>query len=325
MSLALLFSAQGSQVIGMGRALADSSRRARAAFDEADAALGWSVSRLAWEGPAELLDDTRQTQPCLVTTSVACLRALEEALASRGERLEPAYVAGHSVGEYSALVAAGMVSLADALRLVARRGALMAEAGVAGGMVAVIGLDRETVSQAVEATASALGTDGDVVVANDNAPGQVVISGSTAALSAATERLKAAGARRTIPLNVSGPFHSPSMAPIGAMLATDFSSAAWRDAEIPVVSNVTAEPLTDATEIRGLLARQVSSPVEWVRSVQWMAAEGVDTFVECGPGGALVGMVRRIVPEARCLTVSDSVDLATTVDALVGAATAVPA
>ncbi|MDH4334056.1 MAG: ACP S-malonyltransferase [Chloroflexota bacterium] len=325
MSVALLFSAQGSQVVGMGRALAEFSPGARAAFDEADATLGWSVSRLAWEGPAELLDDTRQTQPCLVATSVACLRAFEEALASRGERLEPAYVAGHSVGEYAALVAASVLSLADALRLVARRGALMADAGVAGGMVAVIGLDRETVSAAVEATAREIGADGDPVVANDNAPAQVVISGTAAALTAAAERLMAAGARRAIPLNVSGPFHSPKMAPVGATLANDFASAAWRDAEIPLVSNVTAEPLTDAAQIRGLLARQVSSPVEWVRSVQRMAAEGVDTFVECGPGGALVGMVRRIVPQARCLTVSDPADLGTTVEALVGAAAAVPA
>ncbi len=325
MSVALLFSAQGSQVVGMGRAIAEASPRARTAFDDADAALGWSVSGLAWEGPAELLNDTRQTQPCLVATSVACLRALEEALAFRGERLEPAYVAGHSVGEYAALVAAGVVSLPDALRLVARRGSLMAGAGVAGGMMAVIGLDRETVSEAVEATVRELGVEGDLVVANDNAPGQVVISGTNAALTAAAERLKAAGAGRAIPLNVSGPFHSPKMAPVGASLANEFASAAWRDAEIPVVNNVTAEPLTDAIEIRGLLARQVSSPVEWVRSVQRMAAEGVDTFVECGPGGALVGMVRRIVPESRCLTVSDPADLETTVEALVGAIAAVPA
>ncbi len=325
MSVALLFSAQGSQVVGMGRAIAEASPRARTAFDDADAALGWSVSGLAWEGPAELLNDTRQTQPCLVATSVACLHALEEALAFRGERLEPAYVAGHSVGEYAALVAAGVVSLPDALRLVARRGSLMAGAGVAGGMVAVVGLDRETVSEVVEATVRELGVAGDLVIANDNAPGQVVISGTNAALTAAAERLEAAGARRAIPLNVSGPFHSPKMAPVGASLANDFASAAWRDAEIPVVNNVTAEPLTDAIEIRGLLARQVSSPVEWVRSVQRMAAEGVDTFVECGPGGALVGMVRRIVPESRCLTVSDPADLETTVEALVGAIAAVPA
>ena len=325
MSVALLFSPQGSQAVGMGRAMAEASPGARIAFDEADAALGWSASRLAWEGPEELLNDTRQTQPCLVATSVACLRALEEALAFRGERLEPAYVAGHSVGEYAALVAAGVVSLADALRLVARRGSLMADAGIAGGMVAVIGLDRETVSDAVGATNREFGAEGDLVVANDNAPGQVVISGTNAALTAAAERLRAAGARRTIPLNVSGPFHSPRMAPIGPSLAAAFASAAWQDAHIPAVSNVTAEPLTDATEIRGLLARQVSSPVEWVRSVQRMAAEGVDTFVECGPGAALVGMVRRIVPGARCLTVSDPTDLGTTVDALVGAPFAVPA
>lgn len=319
MSVALLFCPQGSQAVGMGRALAEASPSARATFDEADAALGWSASRVAWEGPTELLNDTRQTQPCLVATSVACLRALEEALAFCGEQLDVAFVAGHSVGEYAALVAAGVVSLADALSLVAYRGALMAESLVAGGMLAIIGLDRDTVAGVVAATAAEFGAADDLVVANDNAPGQVVISGVPDALALAAERLKEAGARRTVPLTVSGPFHSPHIMSVGQSLAAAFASVAWRDAEIPVVSNVTAEPLTDATEIRLLLARQVSSPVEWVRSVQRMAAEGVDTFVECGPGGALVGMVRRIVPEARTLTVSDPGDLEATANALLGA------
>ena len=321
MRLALLFSPQGSQVVGMGRELAAASPAAAEAFRESDAALGWEVSRLAWEGPEEELNDTRQTQPCLVATSVACFRALEAELEARDERLAPTFVAGHSVGEYAALVAAGAISIRDAVRLVARRGALMAEAGVSGGMLAVIGLDRPGVAEVV----SAMRAGEDLVVANDNAPGQVVISGTPSALAAAAQPLRAAGAKRTIALRVSGPFHSPHMAGIGAELGRELLNADWQDADPPVVSNVTAEPVSDAGEIRILLARQVHSPVEWVSSVRRMASEGVDTFVECGPGGALTGMVRRIVPGARTLSVSDPASLAETVQALAHRSVRVPA
>ncbi|MEO8251855.1 MAG: ACP S-malonyltransferase [Chloroflexota bacterium] len=315
MSVALLFSPQGSQSVGMGRELAAAYPAAAAVFETADAALGWSVSTLAWSGPEERLNDTRQTQPCLVATSVACLRALDEELASRGERLAPAFVAGHSVGEYAALVAAGALSVADALLLVARRGDLMADADSSGGMVAVIGLDR----QAVAAVVASLDAGSDLVVANDNAPGQIVISGTPEALAAAAGPLRAAGARRTIPLKVSGPFHSPLMADLGAELAKSLSVAAWHDANPPVVSNVTAEPVRDAAKIRSLLARQVHSPVEWVRSVQRMVAEGVDTFVECGPGATLSGMVRRIAPQARTLHAFDTASVAVSASALLDA------
>jgi [acyl-carrier-protein] S-malonyltransferase len=314
-SLALLFSPQGAQAVGMGRELAVASPAARASFAEADAALGWPVSTLAWEGPEERLNDTRQTQPCLVATSVACLRALEEALATRGEGLAPARVAGHSVGEYAALVAAGVLSLAAAIRLVARRGELMADAAIDGGMLAVIGLHRDTVLDVVAAAG-----DGDsLVVANDNAPGQVVVSGTRDALEGVREAFRAAGAKGVIGLKVSGPFHSPLMADVGRALAAAFGAAIWRDARPPVVSNVTAKPVTDAGEIRALLERQVSSPVEWVRSIQQMVAAGVDTFVECGPGTALSGMVRRIAAGARTLHVADARSLAATVEALAGA------
>ncbi len=321
MTVALLFSPQGSQAVGMGRELAAVSPAAAATFREADAALGWEVSSLAWSGPEEQLNDTRQTQPCLVATSIACLRALEEELSGLGERLAPAFVAGHSVGEYAALVAAGALSLGDALRLVARRGELMADALVPGGMVAVIGLDRE----AVAATVAGLGRGADLVLANDNAPGQVVISGTPEALAAAEAPLRAAGARRSIALKVSGPFHSPHMEGVGEELAAALATATWHDADPPVVSNVTAEPVTDAAEIRRLLARQVCSPVEWVQSVRRMSEAGVDTFVECGPAAALTGMVRRIVPEARILNVSDPASLAVTADALAQAESRVPA
>jgi [acyl-carrier-protein] S-malonyltransferase len=306
MSVALLFSPQGSQAVGMGQALAAASPAAGEAYREADAALGWPVSTTCWSGPEERLNDTRQTQPCLVATSIACLRALEEALDGAGRPISPRYVAGHSVGEYAALVAAGVVSLADAIRLAARRAALMADAPVQGGMLAGF--------------LSGLGRPNDLVVANDNAPGQVVISGSRDALAAAQQALVEAGGKRVLPLKVSGPFHSPLMLAAGRELAIDLEKTVFRDADPALISNVTAEPVRDAAAIRDLLARQVSSPVEWVTSVRRMAADGVDTFVECGPGSALTGMVRRIVPDARTLNVSDPGSLAAAVAALEPAA-----
>jgi len=306
MSLALLFSPQGSQSVGMGRELADRSPAAAAAFAEADATLGWSVSEACWSGSADRLDDTRQTQPCLLTTSVAAFRALVEAADPA-----PAVVAGHSVGEYAALVAAGVLELPAALRLVSRRAELMAGAGE-GGMAAVLGLDRD----AVQAVVAALARPTELVVANDNAPGQVVISGRIAALEEVEEPLKEAGARRVVRLPVSGPFHSPLMAGVADELAAAFEDEAWRDAEVPVMSNVSAEPLTDATRIRALLAEQVRSPVEWVRCVRSMVETGVDTMIECGAGAALVGMVKRIAPDVTTATVTDAATLDGAIDLL---------
>lgn len=313
MSVALLFSPQGSQAVGMGRSLAEIEPAARAVFDAADRAVGWPVSDLAWNGPAQRLNETRWTQPALLTACVAALEALRARLDPA-----PAFVAGHSVGEYAALVAAGVLSFNDALRLVALRGELMASVPGGGGMVAVIGLEREAVQRAVEAVAS----PDELVVANDNAPGQVVLSGSTAALAAADGVLRAAGARRLIPLKVSGAFHSPQMASVGDALARAFDSVEWRDARVPVISNVTADPERGAARLRALLAEQVRSPVEWVASVRRMVDEGVETFIECGPGGALTGMVRRIAPGARTLNVGDGESLEATVAALAAAAPA---
>lgn len=306
MTHALLFSPQGSQAVGMGRSLADASPAAADVFAEADATLGWSVSDLCWNGPLDRLSDTRQTQPCLLTTSVAAQRALAEAGAPA-----PTVVAGHSVGEYAALVAAGVLELDAALRLVARRGALMAAAGGDGGMSAVIGLDRTAVGAVVDAQGTA-----ELVVANDNAPGQVVISGTHRALAAASDAMLAAGARRVIPLPVSGAFHSPLMASVADELSAAFAAEAWRDAAMPIVSNVTAELVTDANRIRELLAEQVRSPVEWVRSVERIAATGVELAVECGSGAALAGMVRRIAPDLATATVTDAASLQSTVELL---------
>ncbi len=297
MTLALLFSPQGSQFVGMGRDLAERSAAARSVYDAADRVLGWSVSATCWEGPPERLDDTLQTQPCLLATSVAALRALEERVAPA-----PAVVAGHSVGEYAALVAAGVLDLDAALRLVARRAELMAAVDVDGGMSAVIGLDRATIDSAV----AAAGRPTEVVVANDNAPGQIVISGLREQLAAAEELLRDAGARRVIRLPVSGPFHSPLMAGVAEELARAFESEEWREPRVPVMSNVTAEPVTEADRIRALLAEQVRSPVEWTRSVERMAADGVDTAIELGAGSALVGMLRRTAPAIRAVAAGDA-------------------
>jgi [acyl-carrier-protein] S-malonyltransferase len=300
LSLAVLFSPQGSQVVGMGRELAERSEAARATFDEADDLLGWSVSTTCWKGPSDRLDDTRQTQPCLLTTSVAAYRAL-------GERVEvdPSLVAGHSVGEYAALVAAGVLDFAASLRLVSRRAELMAAVDAEGGMAAVLGLDRES----VEAVVASAGRPTELVVANDNAPGQVVISGRLDALESAERQMRAAGARRVVRLPVSGAFHSPLMTDVADSLAAAFEGEDWRDARIPIVSNVTAEPLTDAARIRGLLAEQVRSPVEWVRCVERMAADGIRLAVECGPGNALIGMLRRIVAGIETANVADAASL----------------
>ena len=300
MSLALLFSPQGSQAVGMGREIATVEGAAAAVYARADEVLGWSVRDVCWNGPADLLDDTRQTQPCLLTTSVAALRAL----GARAD-VRPAFVAGHSVGEYAALVAAGVLEFEAALRLVARRGELMASAGNGGGMLAVIGMDRDVVERVVDAVARPT----ELVVANDNAPGQVVVSGTLGALRAADPALRQAGARRVLPLPVSGAFHSPLMAPVAEELARAFEAEAWSDAAVPVVSNVTAEPQSDAHRLRALLAEQVRSPVEWVRCVERLVADGVDTMIELGAGSALAAMVRRIAPGVRVMAVTDAATL----------------
>jgi [acyl-carrier-protein] S-malonyltransferase len=298
-TLALVFSPQGSQSIGMGRELAAAEPAAAEVFARADELAGWSISELAWSGPAERLNDTRRTQPVLLTASIAAHAALAARCA-----LRPAAVAGHSVGEYAALVVAGALEFSDALRLVTLRGELMSGAGD-GGMTAVIGLDRARVESVV---AEAAATD-ELVVANDNAPGQVVISGSHDALARTEARLREVGARRLVRLPVSGPFHSPRMAAVVGELSAAFETASWHDASVPVISNVTAEPVTEAATIRRLLAEQVRSPVEWVRSVQRMADDGIDTVIECGSGSALAGMVRRIAPEMRTAAVGDPAGL----------------
>jgi [acyl-carrier-protein] S-malonyltransferase len=305
--LALVFPGQGSQKVGMGRAWADVSAAARRTFEEADRILGEPLSHLVFAGPEEELTATANTQPAILTVSVAILRAVAE----RGVDLAPVAVAGHSLGEYAANVAAGALDFADAVALVRRRGVLMQEAVPAGegAMAAIIGLDAEQVAAVVEAAAGG-GEAGVVTVANDNAPGQTVIAGHRCAVERAVELAEQRGARLARRLPVSAPFHSPLMAPARAGLEPHLAAARFRDPAMPVVVNVDARPVRHGAELRAALVRQVDSPVRWVESVEVMARElGVDTFVEVGPGNVLCGLVRRIVEGARTVSLAEPAGL----------------
>ena len=289
MSRALLFPGQGAQTIGMGRDLAEAYPAARAVFEEVDDALGESLSGLIWEGDADTLTLTQNAQPALMATSIAALRALE---AEGVPVTDAAFVAGHSLGEYSALTAAGAVSVADAARLLRARGAAMQEAvpvGV-GAMAAILGLNFDKVA-AVAAEAA----QGDVCqAANDNDPGQVVVSGHKAAVERAVDLAKEAGAKRAVMLPVSAPFHCALMAPAAEAMQEALSSVAIAAPSVPVVANVRADAVSDPEVIRALLVEQITGAVRWRESVAWMAEQGVDEVWEVGAGKALIGMVRRI-------------------------------
>ncbi len=301
MTTAWIFPGQGSQTVGMGRDLYEQFPAARAVFDEADAVLGLPLTRLCFEGPEAELTATENAQPALLTMSAALLRALE---AARGAPLErPGAVAGHSLGEYSALLAGGALDFAQALRLVRRRGELMAEAHE-GGMAAVIGLAPEPLEQLCREVSEAEGgTAGVVVVANYNAPDQLVISGSTLAVERASLLAKERGAKRVIPLKVSAAFHSPLMQSAAEGMARAIEGATISDLQVPLIANVTAEPLLTADEVRREAVAQVTAPVRWVASVQRMASDGATTFLELGPGKVLTGLVRRIAPQARLVNI----------------------
>jgi [acyl-carrier-protein] S-malonyltransferase len=274
----------------MGRALVESSPTARAVFDEADAALGFPLSRLCFEGPEEDLKRTANTQPAILTHSVA---ALAELSASFPGRLEgAAFAAGHSLGEYSACVAAGVLTFSDAVRLVRRRGELMQDAVPAGmgAMAAIVGLAAEDVEAACREAAQ-----GEVVsAANYNSPEQTVIAGHAGAVERASAACIAKGAKRAIPLPVSAPFHSPLMRPARERMEELLAATTFSDARIPVVTNVDALPVRDGAKLRDSLVRQIDSPVKWVESVRRLAAEGVDRALEIGPGNVLAGLLRRI-------------------------------
>jgi [acyl-carrier-protein] S-malonyltransferase len=303
MSLAFIFPGQGSQAPGMGRELAEKYAAARAAFEEADEALGFGLSRLCFEGPAEELQLTENTQPAILATSVAALRAAESEGLPR-----PDFVAGHSLGEYSALVAAGALSLRDAVTVVRRRGRYMQEAVPvgAGAMAAVLGADIET----VEAACREAAREGEICsAANINSPGQIVIAGSAAAVERALPILKERGAKRAIPLKVSAPFHCALMLPAQERLAADLDAIEFKDLGVPLVTNVDAAVIRTGAEARASLVRQVSSPVRWRESVELLASEGVGLFVEVGPGKVLSGLVRQTAPQARAANVEDAASL----------------
>lgn len=317
----------------MGRALAEMSARARETFEEADATLGFPLSRLCFEGPEAILNDTTNAQPAVFTTSIAALEAFAEAiLGPRSPRLgaepandesprgvallppevRPSFVAGHSLGEYSALVAAGVLTFKDALRLVAERGRLAATRGATGAMAAVVGLDAATVDGVI----SGVGRAGDVVVANDNGPTQVTIAGSAAGVEAVTQALRERGAGKVVPLRISAPFHFPPMGRIADDLREFMRSLRFRDPVVPIIANIDALPHLRAADIPDALARHLSSRVEWLRSVRFMLQQNVSTFVELGAGQVVSGLVKRIAEQAALHNVSDPQSLAGTLRAL---------
>jgi len=308
MSVAFVFPGQGSQVVGMGRALSFAFPESRAAFEEADAALGIALSRLCFEGPEAELQLTANTQPAILAASVAALRPL----VARGAR--PDWVAGHSLGEYSALVAAGAIGFADAVRTVRRRGQYMQEAvpvGV-GAMAAILGLDLPAIEEACREAA-----EGEVVSpANLNSPGQVVIAGHAAAVDRASERCRAKGAKRAVKLPVSAPFHCALMRPAQDRLLRELQAVAFHDPAAPLVNNVDARVVRDAETCRDGLVRQVSGAVRWQESVEVLAREGVTTFVEVGPGTVLSGLVRKTARGTRVLNVDSPESLEAAVTAL---------
>lgn len=299
--IAFLFPGQGSQSVGMGRALIERFPEARAVFDEADRALGEPLSRLILEGPAETLTLTENTQPAILTMSVAAQRVL----AGRG--IEPAMVAGHSLGEYSAHVAAGTMTFADAVRLVRHRGRYMQEAVPVGegAMAAILGLDAAGVAQACDEAA-----EGEVVSpANLNAPGQIVIAGNASAVARAMERAKALGARRAVPLQVSAPFHCALMKAAEQRLEPELRALRTSTPRMPVVANVDAEPKTTSAAAIDALIRQVSAPVRWEDVMRRLVADGATTFVEVGPGTVLCGLGKKAAREARFFNIETPEDL----------------
>jgi [acyl-carrier-protein] S-malonyltransferase len=306
--LAFVFPGQGSQYVGMGKALFEASGAARRVFQQADEILGFKLSTLCFEGPAEELEDTINAQPAILTVSLACLAALRERLEVLGQKWQPPrFVAGHSLGEYTALVAAGSLDFGDALRLVRERGRLMKEQGDhrPGGMAAVIGLDRQTLEAACSLARQE--THGEVSVANANSPEQFVISGDRLALDRAIELIRAAGARTVVPLRISIASHSPLMQQAAARLAEIIDRSPLRDPQVPVVTSIAGQVRTSADHIRAELSTQMVAPVEWVGSVREMAANGVDTFIEIGPGQVLSRLIKRISGDFRAISLNDAV------------------
>jgi [acyl-carrier-protein] S-malonyltransferase len=302
--IAWVFPGQGSQAVGMGRELGEASPR----WEIANAALGFDLRRLCFEGPEADLTLTANTQPAILTASIVAL----DALVAAGVTFD--FVAGHSLGEYSALVAAGALEFADVVRTVRARGQFMQEAVPPGegAMAAILGLERGLVAQVCEEARGA----GVVQVANLNAPGQTVIAGAAGAVKRAVELAKAKGAKRALPLPVSAPFHSALMAPAAARLEAVLRTLPIRDLRVPLVTNVDADLLTEGARVVDVLVRQVTAPVRWEEAITRLIKEGAGTFVEVGPGKVLSGLIQRIAPDVRVLNVEDRSSLQATVEAL---------
>ena len=297
---AYVFPGQGSQSVGMGRDLYDSFPTAKAVFDQADKALGFSISKLCFEGPEVDLRETINAQPSILTTSFAALQAARE---MAGDKLpSPAYVAGHSLGEYTALAAADVFDFATAVRLARERGRLMYEAGLVkpGGMTAIIGFDENALAEVCQETGT--------WVVNINCPGQLVVSGAREAVAKAGELAKAKGAR-VVPLPVSGAFHTPLMQPTVDGMAKLISNLTFKDPTVPVIANTIARPLTTASAIKEELMNQLCHCVQWQRSIEHMVAQGVTTFIEIGPGKVLTGLIKRINKDVQTINLGDAASI----------------
>ncbi|MFJ5769941.1 ACP S-malonyltransferase [Psychrobacillus sp. NPDC093180] len=307
--IAFIFPGQGSQSVGMGQQLIESNEDSKKYYEQADEVLGFSLSNIMLEGPAEELTKTYNAQPALLTTSTMVAKKLLDA------GITPDYTAGHSLGEYSALVASGVMSFEDAVLLVHKRGLFMNEAVPAGegAMAAILGLDKDSL---IDVTKEVSANGETVQVANLNCPGQIVISGTATGVEEASAKAKEAGAKRAIPLVVSGPFHSELMRPAAAKLDDAISSLDLKEAEIPVISNVTALPVTESATIKNLLVEQLYSPVRWEESIGKMIDLGVTTFIECGPGKVLSGLVKKIDRSVTTYCVHDEESLQQVMDLL---------